>query len=405
MGDFMDIAVAHSLCDEDTFAPGAKRQPERRQRYVTNKTKQKIHSMAKTNKPAGRPSLADLWDDTDPSEATNTLPNGTHEVRINKIELKEDKKKGEAAILEVEGLEGDIEGLKGRQLYKLRDVKGGKGPGLAYLMRDLALLGYEKITGAKLKKTLKEISDEQPMVVVNAKENGAYVNIYIQGLVGEVKGADDDGEEDDAASSDIEEGDTVTWDNDGDDVKGKVTKINEAKGVATVQPIDDDGDDDGKPVKVDLEDLTKVDEDADGDDSGDGDDAESEPIAEDDFVTFEDDDDNTVRARVISVNEKKETAKVQPVDDDGDDDGKAVTKDLSDLTKEDADAESESSEEEEEEDEKPAKKGKAKKWTPAVGDEVKWTDDEGDEQTGTIKKIKGDTATIEDADEDVEEND
>jgi hypothetical protein len=175
MGDFMDIAVAHSLCDEDTFAPGAKRQPERRQRYVTNKTKQKIHSMAKTNKPAGRPSLADLWDDTDPSEATNTLPNGTHEVRINKIELKEDKKKGEAAILEVEGLEGDIEGLKGRQLYKLRDVKGGKGPGLAYLMRDLALLGYEtststsKVWSAKSKAPMMTAKKTMPLPRISRK--------------------------------------------------------------------------------------------------------------------------------------------------------------------------------------------------------------------------------------------
>ena len=43
--------------------------------------------------PDRKQSLADLWDDTDSSEASNNLPEGEHEVRIDSMVLKEDKKK------------------------------------------------------------------------------------------------------------------------------------------------------------------------------------------------------------------------------------------------------------------------------------------------------------------------
>lgn len=207
-----------------------------------------------------RRSLADLWDDTDASEASNLISEGEHEVRINSMELKEDKKKGEAVFVEFESLEGDDEGKTIRQMYKLRDAEGGKGPGLAYLMRDLALLGYDDVPGAKLKKTLKEITEEQPMVVINVKTNGQYTNAYLQGTLEDAggKGSKGDADDDDAdsAKAEIEVGSKVTFtdpDDDDETLTGEVTKINTKKGTATV---DVDGDD----KIVDLDDLTLAEE-------------------------------------------------------------------------------------------------------------------------------------------------
>lgn len=198
-------------------------------------------------------SLAEIWDNTDPSEASNNLPAGEHEVRLNSIELKDDPKKGKAAIITYEAIDGDHEGKTLRQLYKLADPAGGKGPGVAYLMRDLALLGYSDIDGKKLKKTLQEISDEQPMVIINAVENGQYTNAYLQGLPENIEKKDDDEEEEEG--SELEVGDKVTGeDDDGNDVTGTIKKINAKKGIATVE------DDDEEEYTCDLEGLTKVEE-------------------------------------------------------------------------------------------------------------------------------------------------
>lgn len=310
-------------------------------------------------------SLADLWDETDPTEAQNTLSDGEQEVRLNSFTLKEDPKKGIACICEYEAIEGDDEGKTIRQMYKLRDADGGKGPGMAYLMRDLALLGYEKIEGSKLKKILAEISEEQPMVVVNVKTNGQYKNAYLQGTVENGTEADADGSGDNA-DVELEVGDRVTFEVDGDDKVGEIKKINEKKGVATVE------DDDGDEHKIDLDDLTKEDEAEPAEPE-----EEAVEIEEGDTVTFDDEEGDEVEGEVESINVKKNTASIKV--------GKKLHKniDLSECKKVGAEPE-------------------ASGWEPAVGDDVKWTDTDGDDHTGEIKKInaKKGIATIEDSDGD-----
>ncbi len=233
-----------------------------------NKTRSHMATKSKTSSSKGKngdakKSLADLWDDTDPSEANNRPSSGEHEVRLNKIWIDKSKpKKGVAAFVEYEVIAGEEEGKKLKQMYKLRDADLSKGPGLAFLMRDLALLGYEKVKGSKMEKVLKEISEEQPMVTINVKENGQYVNAFLQGSVEDATGDDDDDDDDDEGEGDeIVVGSKVTWeDDDGDDQEGEVVKINAKKGVATVK------DDDDEEHKIDLDDLKLVDEDDDDDD-------------------------------------------------------------------------------------------------------------------------------------------
>lgn len=306
-----------------------------------------------------RLTLADLWDNTDPSEASNILSVGEHEVRINEMILKKDPKKGTAVFCEYEAIEGDEEGKKIRQMYKLTDAAGEKAPGLAFLKRDLALLGYDDVPGAKMEKVLKEISEEQPMVIVRVAENGQYTNAYLQGAAGNVGGkAGDDDEE-------VEVGDKVTWtDEDGDDHEGEVVKIKKDK--ATVK------DDDDEEHKVELSELTKADEEDPKTKKKKGKKAEAEvEIEVGSKVKWVDDDGDDQTGEVTKI--KGDKAKVKDDDDD------IVEVDLSDL---------EIADEEEAEEE------------IAVGDKVKWQDDDGDDCEGEVTKIKGDKATVKDADDD-----
>lgn len=281
---------------------------------ATKKTAPKSTGSSTSNKR----SLADMWDDTDPSEASNSLPPGEQEVRINKMELKDDPKKGKAVFVEYESIEGDNEGRKARQLYKLTDADGGKAPGLAYLMRDLALLGYEKIEGKKLPKVLKEITEEQPMVIVTAKENGQYINVYLQGLVDDATtGSDDDDDEDDDSEDDDSEeeksfkvGDTVTNE---DDEEGEVVAVNTKKETADVKI--------GKKTHkgIPWDDLTAADDEEEEEEE----EGEEEEEEEEEFVAevgsevkFTNEDGDEIEGKVTKINTKKGTAVVTDEDDD-----------------------------------------------------------------------------------------
>lgn len=197
-------------------------------------------------------SLAAMWDDTDESEASNFLPEGEHEVRLNTIELSTKKDKGTAVFVNYESLEGDNEGKTARQMYKLTDAAGDKGPGFAYLKRDLKLLGYPDVPGAKLEKVLKEITEEQPIVIIKCVKNGDYFNCYLQGTAenpADAKQDDDDKQE----KATIEVGSKVKWEEGGKELKGEVQKIK--KGVAYIE--DSEGDD----YEVEMDDLELDEED------------------------------------------------------------------------------------------------------------------------------------------------
>lgn len=280
----------------------------------------------KTSSPAAgkRLSLADLFDNTDASEASNTIAAGQHEVRLNSIVIKEDPKKGAGAFVEYESIDGEQEGRKVRQMYKLTDVAGNKSQGFAYLKRDLALLGYEDVIGKQLKKTLAEITEAQPMCIINVKENGQYTNAYLQGLSegGELEeeGKPEE-EEEEVEEITYEVGDEVKFTNDdGEEVEGTIKKITgDTASVKTEEGI----------VKVDLTELSPA-----GEAEEEEVEEEEEPAEEEEEeaveiekgsrVSFTNDDDEEIEGKVISIKGDKYIVK--------DDDGDKYTLEASDLT-------------------------------------------------------------------------
>lgn len=305
----------------------------------------------KQTAPSGPRSLADLFDEADGSGVGNMLPEGEHKVRINAMTFKEDPKKGSAVVAEYEAIDGEHEGKKIRQLYKLTDSEKQVAPGMNFLKRDFGLLKYEDVTGAKLKKTLEKITEEQPLVIIQVKENGNYINARLQGLAeGEEETSSEDADE-------LEIGSEVTFTDDGEDGKGTVTKIKGDSIIIT--------DEDGAKHVVERENVRLASDEP----------AEEEPAAEIEVGSVVEWDNGDETGTVI---------KIKGTD--------AVVLNASNKKKETVALDELSLKGEEEKTDEPVE----------VGDEVKW-DDAGTERTGTITKIneaKG-QATVKDDDADL----
>ncbi len=129
-------------------------------------------------------SLADKFNAA-PVGGGPSMPPGKHQCAIISFELQENAK-GTSAVVEYEGRDNgddDIDGKKLKQWYKLFDEKDEVAAGAGFLKADLATLGYEDVTFDDLEAAFKEITREEPMVVIQVKQNGQYTNAYLQGLV------------------------------------------------------------------------------------------------------------------------------------------------------------------------------------------------------------------------------
>lgn len=278
-------------------------QTDSRKDGINKQQQNKTSNMATKKKPAAdkRQTLASLWDGTDASEASNMLSSGQHTVRINKMEYKKDAKKGEAVFVEYESIEGEEEGKTCRQMYKLTDVSGAKAPGLAFLKRDLELIGYEDISGKKLISTLKEITEDQPMVVINVKENGQYTNAYLSGLAEEGESDEDE-------------------DEDEDEEEEKPKKKAKKKPAKKKKDEDDDDEEDDEDEDEEDEDEDEdEDDDEEDEEDGDDDDDDDEESEEDDDDDDEDDDDD-------DEDEDEDDEEDDDDDDDEDEDEEPVKK-------------------------------------------------------------------------------
>lgn len=314
--------------------------------------------------------LAQIWDDADSSNASNLPSEGEHRVRMS-LECKINKK-GAAVFANYEVMEGDEEGKKIRQMYKLTDETGEKQQGADFLKRDLELLGYEGISGKEFERKLKDISDEERIVIINVSAKGQYTNAYLQGpaedaSVGGDEGGDGGGDGGGSGSDEIEVGDTVTFtDDDGNEVTGEVKSIK--KGNAKIEEADGSVWED-----VPVADCTKVDADGGSGDDGGGDAYEPEV---DDEVTGTNVAGDDITGTVRKV--KGEFAFVE------DGEGTRHKCNKTDLSKADGDGGGDGGGSQEIE----------------VGDEVTFKDDDDDEIDGKVIKLKGDKATVEDADGD-----
>lgn len=132
-------------------------------------------------------SLASAFDSTPAGAGFATWPAGKYQVNLTSAELMPyDSSKGQSVQFTYTGHEDEEEGVAGkeiRQWYKIANADGKAGPGIGFLKKDLAILGYEDVTFADLEDTLDRIQSEQPLLSVNVKQNGQYANVYIEGLV------------------------------------------------------------------------------------------------------------------------------------------------------------------------------------------------------------------------------
>jgi len=113
---------------------------------------------------------------------------GDLEARVLEM-VYEKNAKGESVKITYEATTTDEDdpnyGKKSSQWYSVFDKDGNAGKGIGFLKQDLEKLGADE-EGAKfvnLETTLEEITTAQPLVNVKAKQNGQWLNVYLQGLV------------------------------------------------------------------------------------------------------------------------------------------------------------------------------------------------------------------------------
>lgn len=131
-------------------------------------------------------SKADAFD-TAPASALG-IPPGDWEARILEM-VYEKTAKGESVKVSYECTTTDEEsaafGKKSSQWYQIFDKDGKLGKGIGFLKADLEKLGCDadSMKFDVLEETLKQISDAQPLVNIKSKQNGQYLNVYLQSLV------------------------------------------------------------------------------------------------------------------------------------------------------------------------------------------------------------------------------
>ncbi len=134
-------------------------------------------------------SLASAFDSTPAGGGFASWPAGKYRVNLTGAEmLPHDDKKGQSVQFTYTGHEDEddtVAGKEVKQWYKIANADGSAGPGIGFLKKDLAILGYEDVTFADLEDTLDRVQSEQPLLNVNVKQNGQYSNVYIEGLVEE----------------------------------------------------------------------------------------------------------------------------------------------------------------------------------------------------------------------------
>lgn len=123
------------------------------------------------------------------SAAALGIPPGDWEARILEMVYEKKEGKGESVKVTYEATEPDDQspayGKKSSQWYQIFKKDGTIGAGVGFLKADLEKLGVdaEGQKFANIEATLEQISEAQPLCNVRVKQNGQYLNVYLQGLV------------------------------------------------------------------------------------------------------------------------------------------------------------------------------------------------------------------------------
>lgn len=125
-------------------------------------------------------SKADIFDQTKPQ---GVIDGGKYVALIAELVLQDADEKGQSVRINYEiASEGEFRGQKVAQFYKCFEADGSAGKGLAFLKRDMAILGYPDCKFGELKDVFEEIVEKEMGANVTVKQNGQFTNVYLDGL-------------------------------------------------------------------------------------------------------------------------------------------------------------------------------------------------------------------------------
>jgi len=268
----------------------------------------------------------DDWDDTEEAPSFSEVPDDKYEAKIASATLNRSKSSGRRQCSwDLIIISGE---MKGRHVFKHDGLEDEQQR--SYFRQALAKLGIAWPKKSELAETLSEL--EGTFAAITVRTKGEFQNVYFDRAldsddVGDIDDLDDDGDGDGDDAAELEKGDRVTAEIDGETYAGKIMKIKGSK--ATVKF--DDGDKQTLPLdELSAEDTDDDgDGDDDGDDDGDGDGDDDAPELEKGSRVTAEIDGETYAGEIKKVKGKKATVEF----DDGDTQKIA----LDDLTAEDDD--------------------------------------------------------------------
>ena len=130
-------------------------------------------------------SFASLFDKTPASSGIGIdVPPGDYECVLVYAKIEPPTEKGVNALLKYEVAdEGDYQGKVIPTYYRLQEASGEVGKGMGIFKKDLAKLGFPEVAGADVDDALGQLVEAMDGVAIKVKQNGQYVNAYLQGLV------------------------------------------------------------------------------------------------------------------------------------------------------------------------------------------------------------------------------
>ena len=143
--------------------------------------------------PAPKPDVEDdgtgsFEDVFDKAKAQGQVRDGKFEAIIRELVLQPvDKEKGQSVRMKYHIIsEGDEQGSEVTQWYGIRTPENTPGPGLGFLKRDLAVLGYQDVRFGDLEEIFQAITENQELgVLITVKNNPPFTNAYLNGMMPE----------------------------------------------------------------------------------------------------------------------------------------------------------------------------------------------------------------------------
>jgi hypothetical protein len=295
---------------------------------------------------------------------------GIYKANIDKAELTESGK-GKLQVHFVYVIASGKD--KGEQVHDYDGLETSDN--MFYFARKLSTLGIEIDFDdpESIKAALKKISKEKPLVRINVKtkksdDDKEWTHVYVNRLLEEGDAEDEDSEDD--AGDDEEEDDDDTDDEDEDDEDDDKKKSKKSSVKSKKKDEDDDAEDEDEPDESE-------DDDEEDDDAEDEDDEDKVELSEDMKVTWANGKKEGTILKFLNDNTK---ARIET------EDGKVVVA-CDKLTP--AEDEDEAEADEDDGDEEGDEEDGMKK-----GDRVKIKGVEGKKSKGTVVKVKGDIAIV-----------